>query len=141
VQKGNIVELTDKELLVLAAMAACIEGQWNRFGAIQEEGSVTYEGIFQNDGKCWNPLENDGDALRLAVKLNLTTGTFDSLGYASASYVTHAGREVYVEESIDSDPYTATRRAIVRVAAEIGSTSQDTRQPSINADKPNEQKE
>ncbi len=48
----------------------------------------------------WNPLTDDGDALRLAVKLRIEV---------------EAGWMVFSE-----DPYAATRRAIVRAAAEIG---------------------
>lgn len=62
----------------------------------------------------WNPLTDDGDALRLAVKLNLLidvedertdAGNFDAHGYR--------------RESHGSDPYAATRRAITRAAAAI----------------------
>jgi hypothetical protein len=75
--------MTDRELLELAAKAA---------------GNGFVIGY-------WNPLADDGDALRLAVKLNLWEAVRD--GYQHA-------------DSWDSDPYAATRRAIVRAAAEIG---------------------
>lgn len=53
---------------------------------------------------CWNPLEWDHDALPLAVKL----------------YLWEAIRMAHRDVSADVDIYTATRRAIVRAAAEIG---------------------
>ena len=55
--------------------------------------------------ELWNPLTDDGDALRLAVKLRLMGGEDSCLVMA-------------MYES--GDPYAATRRAIVRAAAEIG---------------------
>lgn len=50
--------MTDKELLELAAKAAGY--QYAKFG-----GYIVVDGIPGN----WNPLTDDGDALRLAVKL------------------------------------------------------------------------
>jgi hypothetical protein len=64
----------------------------------------------------WNPLTDDGDALRLAVKLNLALSIEEGQSWAhhvevfQGSPVQHDGK----------DPYAATRRAIVRAAAEIG---------------------
>lgn len=64
----------------------------------------------------WNPLADDGDALRLAVKLQIVAGKYDA--YASACALGNP----FVEEIIvwaheEKDPYAATRRAIVRAAA------------------------
>jgi len=56
------------------------------------------------NGSGWNPLNNDGDALRLVVKLN------DFEPYKSSG-----GFRLSPSLSIDD-----TRRAIVRAAAEIG---------------------
>lgn len=64
----------------------------------------------------WNPLNDDGDAFRLAVKLGVDL------------YVDENKTEVWVTELnhpieyVSNDPYEATRRAIVRAAAEIGKT-------------------
>ena len=102
--------MTDRELLELAAKAAGIESLW-----WTKDGNK----LFQRNGgeqKPWNPLTDDGDALRLAVKLDLDifyqsdeAGRFTSVERAGWAYEHHNG-----------DPYTATRRAIVRAAAEIG---------------------
>ena len=51
----------------------------------------------------WNPLENDGDALRLAVKLNML-----SLSYSREDW-----------EQCNQDGYAATRLAIVKAAADL----------------------
>ena len=61
----------------------------------------------------WNPLTDDGDALRLAIDLELDV----SLGKSSA--VIEFGR-LQIEELDASDPYAAVRLAIVRAAAAIG---------------------
>ena len=55
--------MSDRELLELAAKAAGIECK----------GSEMHPkfGFYLKSGLMWNPLTDDGDALRLAVKLNL----------------------------------------------------------------------
>jgi hypothetical protein len=63
----------------------------------------------------WNPLADDGDALRLAVKLKMDAFVHTS-GFTEA--VCPMGS--VVREPHGSDPQAATRRAIVRAAAEIG---------------------
>ncbi len=66
----------------------------------------------------WNPLTDDGDALRLAVKLGIDPewGGFDLEICKTAS----GARTFCYVEPHGNDPYAATRRAIVRAAAEIG---------------------
>jgi len=95
---------TDRELLELAAKAA---------GIVITIWSNCQAGGFQSQeaaiGAFWNPLTDDGDALRLAVKLGLTV----TIGVAR-----DGEDRLSIDES--SDPYAATRRAIVRAAAEIG---------------------
>jgi hypothetical protein len=60
--------MTDREYLLLAAKAAGIEFAWN-------DGQCGYPAVAGTlfDGVqwliSWNPLADDGDALRLAVKL------------------------------------------------------------------------
>ena len=67
----------------------------------------------------WNPLTDDGDALRLAVKLNIPIWECAQYNRAMAEvrYGTASGE---YWEPVGDDPYAATRRAIVRAAAEIG---------------------
>ena len=55
----------------------------------------------------WNPIDDDGDALRLAVKLGIDVFPWQDK---------HRDRH---------DLYAATRRAIVRAAAEIGRQMQE----------------
>jgi hypothetical protein len=105
---------SDRELLELAAKAAGLE----------HHGYCTDGFLFIGDGEKgaydrWNPLTDDGDALRLAVKLLMQVEC--SRGWQHASVYGHSFR---IEEDIDGrDPCTATRRAIVRAAAEIGRSS------------------
>ena len=110
---------TDKELLELAAKAAGIV-----------IGLPLSRGGFDNQDGYWNPLTDDGDALRLAVKLNLKT-TYDSLSDGAIVEVSipwdneHFDEDYHWMEWLNKDPYAATRRAIVRAAAEIGKELND----------------
>ena len=86
--------MTDRELLELAAKAAGIEELRNelmQFFGVKvwaKKGNATY---------TWNPLTDDGDALRLAHKLGLLS-----------------------DVPVWPRTLEETRRAIVRAAAEIG---------------------
>jgi hypothetical protein len=95
--------MTDRELLELAAKAAGYEYLWNI-------DSLLIRGLESR----WNPIADDGDALRLAVKLNLVVLS-DRSGISAAHGMYQCAKEVHGD-----DPYAATRRAIVRAAAEIG---------------------
>lgn len=107
--------MTDRELLELAAKAAGYEVKWSD---ITECFWIREGSCFDEDS--WVPLEDDGDALRLAVKLGLIINI-----WIEAKKV-FAGQEVLAQgviEPITNDPYAATRRAIVLAAAEIGRTA------------------
>ena len=103
--------MTDRELLELAARAAEIDFYW-----MTGDGWERTTNKFSD--KRWNPLIDDGDAWRLAVKLELSV-------YVNRRMinVTHSMRpftELEIVEDDPTDPYAATRLAIVRAAAEIG---------------------
>jgi hypothetical protein len=108
-----------RELLELAAKAAGIELRPVQINNVTEPGDDRFIG-FMVDCSVWprgwfNPLTDDGDAFRLAVKLGLAINITPSRIYASD------GRIDGIYETMDkADPYSATRRAIVRAAAEIG---------------------
>ena len=104
--------MTETQMLELAAKAGGISKQW--------DGSLVDRG---NPCRVWNPLTDDGDALRLAVSLGIGfrhraggdgstypdlvtvfTGSFDLTEYVSQS----------------GDALSATRLAITKAAAEIG---------------------
>ena len=106
--------MTDKELLELAAKAAGIELNWG----------IDLFGFYTNDGETvqWNPLTDDGDALRLAVKLGINISTPDD-GDMLAS-ATHWNLPMFFAEKADADPYAATRRAIVHAAASLATSNE-----------------
>ena len=103
--------MTDRELLELAAKAAGCDGlgQWDD----------KWNCLTDHEGWTFDPLNDDGDALRLAVKLSMCIAIEPQYGLV---YATAPGWRVGMEpeEKIGNDPYAATRRAIVRAAAEIG---------------------
>lgn len=107
--------MTDSELLEQASKAAGYD--------IDFESPVNgfYVNGYDENGDpsaWWNPLTDDGDALRLAVKLGMMLDDVTK-GYMSGHIVAVSdGGTCY--EPREPDPYAATRRAIVRAAAEIG---------------------
>lgn len=107
--------MTDQELLELAARAIKLpECGW--MGP-----SFTY--VKDNTFTDWNPLADDGDALRLAVKLGLLVYIMQDAGFTSIRLpVEHIGGKYDVVEMHGAGPYAATRRAIVCAAAKIGET-------------------
>jgi len=106
--------MNDKELLELAAKAAGYE-EWDW---LRGDGLLN---VYDADGRhgCWNPLTDDGDALRLAVKLEI------DLAQITGGVCTVCARDIDVDvyeyfNTNNNDPFLATRRAIVRAASEIG---------------------
>jgi hypothetical protein len=104
---------TDKKLLELAAKAAGYSVEY-----ADDAGLLPYA---LPSGKDWNPLTDDGDALRLAVKLDMDiVFDFDRVmvvfGNGDGTCIT----EYFYELPNPTDRYAVTRRAIVRAAAEIG---------------------
>jgi len=65
----------------------------------------------------WNPLADDGDALRLAVKLGIDVQQFVDSRMVEAWKHPHQA----CGEDYGDDPCAATRRAIVRAAAALAS--------------------
>ena len=105
--------MTDRKLLELAAKAAGAE-----FEVSDEEGVYLHQPIGGVAGS-WNPLNDDGDALRLAVKLEISLAMNQPVGGVEAWY----GKNGFFTREKFNDKYDAaiaTRRAIVRAAAEIG---------------------
>jgi hypothetical protein len=116
--------MTDRELLEKAAKA---EGHGVEFDDLS--GLTFMDNQFT--GVLWNPLHNDGDALRLAVKLRIDLSLWMNIGSVTAKTYIGAGRGISLRgdsqrpqndhtEQRGTDPYAATRRAIVRAAAAIG---------------------
>ena len=103
--------MNDKTLLELAARAAEHELYWPHEDQEWNDWQTPY-----TEGKEWNPLTDDGDALRLAVKCDLSVQS----GGNTCRFVVVSGSCGQILEERKPDEYAATRRAIVRAAAEIG---------------------
>lgn len=101
----------DKTLLELAAKSAGIEITWENSHQFPERLEY-FRGL--PNYFSWNPLKDDGDALRLAVKLGI-----DIQHHFKHVEAWRVGLDEIMEYH-DDDPYEATRRAIVRAAAMIG---------------------
>ncbi|MNF93649.1 hypothetical protein D3C84_763320 [compost metagenome] len=116
--------MNDRELLELAAKAAGIHGVLVERPAI--DGYPTdFVGIGRSAATIaplWNPLADDGDALRLAVKLGARVYVYPGHGDDCTIVATDdaARYKGWAREPHNGDPEKATRRAIVRAAAEIG---------------------
>ena len=92
----------DRELLELAAKAAGLE-LWTHADG---------EWYLPDPRRRWNPLTDDGDALRLAVRLGLWVHIGKYHTAIEGNHIEETARR--------GDSLAATRRAIVRAAAEIG---------------------
>ena len=112
--------MTDRELLKCAA-----EAMYN----LKDPNFCNYSVVDGKVGVCldlgshrgaitsyWNPLTDDGDALRLAVKLELEIRAFNGRAHAGKQNKFWCTEHWFP----DGDVNAATRRAIVRAAVEIG---------------------
>jgi hypothetical protein len=100
--------MTDKELLKLAAKASGLEIYFDDVGQ-----------CCKRSPQCdpfstwlWNPIEDNGDALKLAIEMNMQICISSPITYAGFD-----GR--LIVEGHGNDPQSATRRAIVLAAAEM----------------------
>lgn len=98
--------MTDRELLEKAAKAAGAEERFGHFWL--------GDGVY---AKQWNPLEDDGDALRLAVKLSLVVNIYNREDGRGTTAI-HRGA-LLTQEPHHTGAEAATRRAIVRAAASL----------------------
>ena len=73
--------------------------------------------------KRWSPLTDDGDALRLAVKLNIEFACFDDSQKVNAGVWSEDSKPYDCMTPYNGDKQAATRRAIVRAATEIGKSN------------------
>ena len=106
--------MTDRALLEAAAKAAGLQID---FWFAGEDGAD--EASVVGQARAWNPLTDDGDALRLAVKLRMEIAPIEGGGVDVILWRDGAMFGEIISECA-ADPYAATRRAIVRAAAAIG---------------------
>ncbi len=130
--------MSDRELLEAAAKAAGIVGCWKEKADAGWGGKIC--GFFLpsgrqgGNGRRWDPLTDDGDALRLAVVLDLsslmifTYSSGKSQGKRREFWTPNSGydggKSATTEDEYAADPYAATRRAIVRAAAAMAASEQ-----------------
>jgi len=108
--------MTDRELLELAAKA--YGAKMSDYTDRTPDHWIAERIAGSRSWLAWNPLEDDGDALRLAVKLGIGVEPFE-VGCNITSVWTNDETFTHTEPH-GNDPYAATRRAIVRAAYEIG---------------------
>lgn len=96
--------MADTDLLKMAAQAVGYQITWENEAVLPDGSSIR-----------WSPLTDDGDALRLAVRLDIHIGPNPGKERVIAYTAAHIA-----EEPHGDDKHAATRRAIVRAAAEIG---------------------
>jgi hypothetical protein len=115
--------MTDHELLELAARAVQATGDPDFANYTTVEHAICLDlGARRNAITIyWNPLNDDGDAFRLAVRLRIPI-TFP---FGEETVRVWCGEEstepIYLP--LGRDPFVATRRAITHAAAEIGKCS------------------
>ena len=100
--------MTDSELLGLAATAAIAAGM-----NLTQHHGIWYDSDYDT---AWVPLGDDGDALRLAVKLCMNVEVTDGFVFACS-----IGN---FSEPAKPDREAAVRRAIVRAAAAMASNGE-----------------
>lgn len=106
--------MNDRELLENAAKAAGMNTRYYHFEFTGEWGMIDDD----PDGILWNPLVDDAHALRLAVKLRLDFEFEED--FVEVYQRNFTGSWFVAAMDLGGDPYAATRRAVVRAAAEIG---------------------
>lgn len=109
----------DRELLELAAKAAELK-ILGGFGCGDRPGCDVLDQSRASGTRWWSPLTDDGDALRLAVYVKIDVYFEEGAPEVGASTGHHGRWVMGALEFIQEDAFAATRRAIVRAAAEIG---------------------
>jgi len=99
--------MADRDLLEMAAKALGLGRQFWDYEWVRGLGHMVTR------RSMWNPLGNDGEALMLAASLRI------SINFTSSHTECEIGEEIFSEEHM-GEPWPATRRAIVRAAAELG---------------------
>jgi len=107
------VDIPATDLMLLERAARAIGAV--RMEVVDGEGYVNLHFANGSVVHSWNPLAFSGDALELAVKLNIHVLRFQTMATAHPLVATWG-----CDERDDGDPLGATRRAITRAASQIG---------------------
>lgn len=97
---------TDRELLTLAAQVASLTVEWKDWGRFDSR-----DGLPTAKDVVWNPLDDDGDAMRLLYALT------ERLGWVSCLSIGKDRSACEFNYACGDDPHANTRRAIVLAAA------------------------
>lgn len=117
--------MTDREMLELAARAAGIllcGYSWIGENEDDEEYEILEAAFVKHNQKQeiaskWNPLTDDGDALRLAATLLINVEPYEDYIFVESYSGPFANEFIKQNKGCR---FLAARRAIVRVAAQIG---------------------
>jgi len=118
--------MNDRELLEYAAKAAELQidkSAYNGGGVWNDGFDCMGNAVLDwHNGVTWNPLTDDGDALRLAahLRLRIDCGLLTCEVHYNWDEVESFGLVEIITERIAGKVMEGTRRAIVRAAAEIG---------------------
>ena len=118
--------MSDKELLELAAKAAgLINARYHEAIAWEYDSGtcILHDTDNGRSTHAWNPLTDDGDAMRLAVLLSIDV-MHRFVGGRRCEALAPGGKVVEVFYQDGCDFYAPTRRAIVRAAAAIGQSKE-----------------
>ena len=105
------MNIENKELFRLAALAVGMKDK----RICQYMGVIEMEAGYEAEPCYWNPLEDDAEAFRLAVDLNIVTRQV-------GAHVMATVNGMQLDQYVDECRRAATRRVIVRAAALIGGT-------------------
>lgn len=121
------MSMSDRELLELAAKACGIRHV--DYSGIEYEGAGGLMLVDENGRHLfpWNPLGPEGNAtaflLMTGLKLSVNS---NSLNIGVGGY-TFDGGYVFAQEEVNGNATASMRRAIVRAAAEIGKSMQESK--------------
>lgn len=112
--------MSDRELLEFAAKAyGCNLKQ--KYVRLSSTGREIFFSTESGIDWTWRPFADDGDAMRLAVKLGLRVQVFLDMPFGDYAEAQHESGECFrVGHDDNGGSNNATRLAIVRAAAEIG---------------------
>ena len=113
-----MITKTDRELLELAAGAAGIEIARSRLDDSMWNDMLLVGRPADGNAIGWNPLNNSGDALELAVKLRI--GLWYEFEYLEKIDLCAEKDGITFSFTSEGDENAAMRRAIVKAAAAIG---------------------
>jgi hypothetical protein len=132
--------MSDRELLELAAKAYGFGAEYGVTWTESEypkksgkHGALWNGNGYMDTAELWNPLTDDGDALRLAVSLGIKVTPYPIYQWPKHSVMadrlelsTDGTSGPQVIEPYGDDARAATRRAVLLVAAEIARQSTPT---------------